>query len=159
MKGTKKTTKTNDNTRPLSLVIAKDLIKPDLMMSQKVVNPSTKSSSTAVVPIDPLNYERGSTVDLAMKLGSDRHVLMLLRAGHRPSRHGRIRLMDFAKLHGFANEANSILVTSLWDAVKEADSDEVADCIRHIDRRMIDFKDQTGQSHHNKQFKCAYDRY
>ena len=126
-------------------VAEKDQLRPELITStQKSPLPSTHP----LLPppsTDRLNYERGSTVDLAMKLGSDRHVLMLLRAGHRPSRQGQISLMTFAKLHGFANEANQILVNSLWDAVRQADPVQVADAIRHIDRRMIDTKDQTGK--------------
>ena len=80
-----------------------------------------------------------------MKLGSERQTMLLLRAGHLPHRNGRIRLTDFARLHGFGEFASKFLAQHLWEAVREGDELRVADMARHMDRKLIDAQDHTGQ--------------
>jgi hypothetical protein len=87
---------------------------------------------------DLFNFERGSTVDLAMKLGCERHALLLLKAGHLPHRNGRVRLLDFARLHGFSQFATEFLTRHLWEAVRDADETKVLDMVRHMDRKLVD---------------------
>jgi ankyrin repeat protein len=87
---------------------------------------------------DLFNFERGSTVDLAMKLGCERQALLLLKAGHLPHRNGRVRLLDFARLHGFSLFATEFLTRHLWEAVRDADEIKVLDMVRHMDRKLVD---------------------
>jgi hypothetical protein len=102
-----------------------------------------------------VTVERGSTVDLAMKLGCERHVLMLLRAGHLPHRNGRVRLIEFARLHGFANYATNILNTQLWRAVRDGDESKALDMIRHMDKKLIDGEYIPKQMSSNWSGECA----
>lgn len=80
-----------------------------------------------------------------MKLGSQRQTMLLLRAGHLPHRNGRVRLLDFARLHGFGDFALQFLRSHLHAAIREGDEDTALDMIRHLDKKALDGRDQTGQ--------------